>query len=60
MDKVIVNIGDKTYNCQLAKNDEDRRKGLMDIEFLPPDEGVLDALLGQNIKFLFFYTQNRN
>ena len=41
MDKVIVNIGNKTYNCQIAKNEEDRKKGLMDIEYLPIDEGML-------------------
>ena len=41
MDKVIVNIGNKTYHCQLAKNEEDRRKGLMDVDYLAPDEGML-------------------
>jgi uncharacterized membrane protein (UPF0127 family) len=41
MDKVIVNIGNKVYNCQLAKTEEDRRKGLMDVEYLAPDEGML-------------------
>lgn len=41
MEKVIVNIGDKTYNCRLAKNEEDRRKGLMDVDYLAPDEGML-------------------
>lgn len=41
MDKVIVNVGNKTYNCQLAKTEEEHRKGLMDVEYLAPDEGVL-------------------
>lgn len=41
MDKVIVNIGNKTYNCQLAKTEEDRQKGLMNVEYLPIDEGML-------------------
>jgi len=41
MEKVIVNIGNKVYNCRLAKNEEDRRKGLMDIDYLAPDEGML-------------------
>lgn len=41
MDKVIVNIGNKTYNCQVAKTEEERRKGLMNVEYLPPDEGML-------------------
>ena len=41
MEKVIVNIGNKTYNCQLAKSEEDRKKGLMEVEYLAPDEGML-------------------
>lgn len=41
MKKVIVNIGNKTYNCKLAKSDEERAKGLMGVEYLAPDEGML-------------------
>ena len=41
MEKVIVNIGNKTYNCLLAKTEEQRRKGLMDVDYLAPDEGML-------------------
>ena len=41
MEKVIVNIGNKTYNCQLAKTEEQHRKGLMEVEYLAPDEGML-------------------
>lgn len=41
MEKVIVNIGNKTYYCQLAKTEEEHRKGLMDIDYLAPDEGML-------------------
>lgn len=41
MEKVIVNIGNKTYNCQLAKTEEEHRKGLMDVDYLAPDEGML-------------------
>ena len=41
MERVIINIGDKTYKCQVAKNEEDRRKGLQGIEYLPVDEGML-------------------
>ena len=41
MEKVVVNIGKKTYNCKVAKNEEDRRKGLMNVEYLAPDEGML-------------------
>ena len=41
MEKVIVNIGDKTYKCQLAKTEEQRRQGLMNVDYLAPDEGML-------------------
>lgn len=41
MERVIVNIGNKTYNCWLAKTEEDRKKGLMDVDYLAPDEGML-------------------
>lgn len=38
MERVIVNIGNKTYKCQVAKNEEDRRKGLQGVEHLPVNE----------------------
>lgn len=41
MERVIINIGDKTYNCQVAKTEEEKRKGLMGVENLPPDGGML-------------------
>lgn len=41
MERVVVNIGSRTYNCKVAKNEEDRRQGLMGVENLPPDEGML-------------------
>lgn len=41
MDRVKVNIGNRTYNCQVAKTEEEKRKGLMGVEHLPPDEGML-------------------
>lgn len=41
MDRVIVNIGNRTYNCQVSKSEEDKKKGLMDVDYLPPDEGML-------------------
>ncbi|MGN0967093.1 MAG: hypothetical protein ACI4OP_05890 [Candidatus Coprovivens sp.] len=41
MDKVRVVIGDKVYDCQVAKNEEDRKKGLMGVGNLPPNEGML-------------------
>ena len=41
MERVIVEIGNKTYKCQVFKNEEDRRKGLQGVEHLPVDEGAL-------------------
>ena len=41
MERVIIEIGDKTYKCQVFKNEEDRRKGLQGVEHLPIDEGAL-------------------
>lgn len=41
MERVLVEIGDKQYKCKVAKNEEDKRKGLMGIEHLPSDEGML-------------------
>ena len=41
MKKVKVDIGNKQYICQLAETEEDRKKGLMNIDFLPKDEGML-------------------
>lgn len=41
MNRILVNIGNKTYNCLLAKTEEQRRKGLMDVDYLAPDEGML-------------------
>lgn len=41
MEQVLVTIGEKSYRCKVAKNEEDRKKGLMGITILPPDEGML-------------------
>ena len=41
MNRVIVNIGNRTYNCYVAKTEEQRREGLMNVDYLAPDEGVL-------------------
>lgn len=41
MEKIKINIGNKTYNCQLARTEEQHRKGLMDVDYLAPDEGML-------------------
>ena len=37
----LVHIGDKTYRCKVAKTEEEKKKGLQDIEHLPIDEGML-------------------
>ena len=41
MERVLVEVGDKTYKCKIVKNEEDRRKGLQGVEHLPIDEGML-------------------
>lgn len=41
MNKVLVNIGDKTFRCEFAQLSEDRHKGLSNREILAPDEGML-------------------
>lgn len=41
MERVLINIGNKTYKCKVAKNEEDKRKGLQGVEHLPSDEGML-------------------
>lgn len=41
MNKVIIEIGDKTYKCKVVKTEEDRRKGLQEVDYLPIDEGML-------------------
>lgn len=41
MKQVKVDIGDKSYICDLLESEEDKRKGLMNIDYLPPDEGML-------------------
>lgn len=41
MNKVKVTVGDKTYICQVAKTEEEQRQGLMGVENLAPDEGML-------------------
>lgn len=41
MEQKLVNIGNKTYKCKIAKSEEDKKQGLMDVENLPPDEGAL-------------------
>lgn len=41
MEQVKVNIGNKSYICDLLKSEEDKRKGLMNVDYLPPDRGAL-------------------
>ena len=41
MERVIVEIGNKKYNCKVAKSEEDKRNGLKNIDYLPADEGML-------------------
>lgn len=41
MNQVKVNIGDKSYVCDLLESEADKRKGLMNIDYLPPDKGAL-------------------
>lgn len=41
MRKVSVEVGGRTYRCEVAEDPEDRRKGLSDRKTLPPDEGML-------------------
>lgn len=41
MERVRIEICDKTYNCQVAKTEEQRKKGLQEVEYLPSDEGML-------------------
>ena len=35
MKQVKVNVGNKSYICDLLESEEDRRKGLMGVENLP-------------------------
>ena len=41
MEQKLINIGDKSYKCKIAKSEEDKRQGLMNVEHLPTDEGML-------------------
>lgn len=41
MERVLIEIGNKTYKCQIAKTEEEKKKGLQGVEHLPVDEGML-------------------
>lgn len=38
---MVINIGNKQYKVKEAKTEEERKKGLQEIEQLPEDEGML-------------------
>lgn len=41
MEQKLINVGDKTYKCKIVKSEEDKKQGLMNVETLPIDEGML-------------------
>lgn len=41
MKKAIVTVGNKIYKCKVAETNEQKEKGLMGVEELPSDEGML-------------------
>ena len=41
MEQKLINVGDKTYKCKIAKSEEGKKQGLMNVETLPIDEGML-------------------
>lgn len=41
MDQKVITVGTKSYKCKIAKSEEDKKQGLMNVEYLPPDEGML-------------------
>lgn len=41
MKKAIVTVGNKIYKCKVAETNEQKQKGLMGVEELPSDEGML-------------------
>lgn len=41
MEQKLITVGNKTYKCKLAESEEDKKQGLMNVESLPPDEGML-------------------
>lgn len=41
MDKKKIIVGDKEYTVEIAKTEEERKKGLQNREYLQPDEGML-------------------
>lgn len=41
MEKVIVNIGNKSYTCDLLITESEHKQGLMNVNYLAPDRGAL-------------------
>ena len=41
METKLIEIGNKQYKCKIAKSEEEKHKGLMEIDYLPIDEGML-------------------
>lgn len=41
MKQVKVNIGSKSYICDVLRTEEEHRQGLMGVEYLAPDRGAL-------------------
>ena len=41
MKQVKINIGNKSYICDLLTTEEEHKKGLMGVEYLAPDRGAL-------------------
>ena len=41
MDKINISIGNNKYNVEIATTDEEKEKGLSNIESLPENEGML-------------------
>ena len=41
MKQVKINIGNKSYICDLLTTEEEHKKGLMGVEYLAPDRGTL-------------------
>lgn len=50
MKQVKVDIGDKSYICDLLESEEDKRKGLMNVDYLPPDRGALFVWDNEDIR----------
>lgn len=41
MEQINIKVADKTYNVSIARTEEEKEKGLMGVETLPEDQGML-------------------